>query len=219
MRSTRPDHSAPVEADYNVAPTTEVLTVVERHDREDPDSDPTKRIRRMRWGLVPSWTKELGKRSRSCSTPRADSLAEKPAFRTAFKFKRCLVPMDGVVRVADRGHRREKGSEDSLLHATVTTDHGCSWRACGLPGGTRGSRTRGPVLSCSIVTVDSLGHLEQVHDRMPLALPRDPLGGVARSRQHRRFGSARTGTGPLRADRRRSRSGRWSTVSRTTGTS
>ena len=70
----------------------------------------------MRWGLVPSWTKELGK-GPVLFNARADSLAEKPAFRTAFKFKRCLVPMDGVVRVADRGHRREKGSEDSLLHA------------------------------------------------------------------------------------------------------
>src|SRR3546814_3349232 len=62
---------------------------------------PTKRIRRMRWGLVPSWTKELGK-GPVLFNARADSLAEKPAFRTAFKFKRCLVPMDEIGRASCR---------------------------------------------------------------------------------------------------------------------
>ncbi|MDV8003917.1 MULTISPECIES: SOS response-associated peptidase [unclassified Rhodococcus (in: high G+C Gram-positive bacteria)] len=165
------DHSAPVEADYNVAPTTEVLTVVKRHDRENPDSDPTKRIRRMRWGLVPSWTKELGK-GPVLFNARADSLAEKPAFRTAFKFKRCLVPMDGWYEWQTEATGGKKAAK---IPYYMHPDDGSRLFMAGVWSAWRDPKVENasPVLSCSIVTVDSLGHLEQVHDRMPLALPRD----------------------------------------------
>ncbi|GAA3177730.1 hypothetical protein GCM10020255_069890 [Rhodococcus baikonurensis] len=210
------DHSAPVEADYNVAPTTEVLTVVERHDRENPDSDPTKRIRRMRWGLVPSWTKELGK-GPVLFNARADSLAEKPAFRTAFKFKRCLVPMDGWYEWQTEATGGKKAAK---IPYYMHPDDGSRlfmagvWSAWRDPRGENAS----PVLSCSIVTVDSLGHLEQVHDRMP-----SPCLATAGS-----HGSIPT-TPSIRPCSSRYRissnestsieSGRWSTVSRTTDTS
>ncbi|MDI9917132.1 SOS response-associated peptidase [Rhodococcus sp. IEGM 1379] len=165
------DHSSEASTDFNVAPTTTVLTVVERHDRDNPDSDAVKRIRQMRWGLVPSWTKELSK-GPVLFNARADSLAEKPAFRTAFKYKRCLVPMDGWYewqteprggkKVAKIPYYLHPGDGSRLFMAGV-------WSAWRNPA----AENADPVLSCSIVTVDSLGHLEQVHDRMPLALPRD----------------------------------------------
>lgn len=157
-------------ADYNVAPTTEVLTVVQRHDRDNPGDDPRRRIRRMRWGLVPSWTKEVGK-GPVLFNARADSLADKPAFRTVVRYKRCLVPMDGwyewqteaagakATKIPYYMHRSDRSR---LFMAGI-------WSVWRDPKADNPS----PLLSCSIVTVDSLGHLEQVHDRMPLALSRD----------------------------------------------
>ena len=83
---------------YNVAPTTKVLTVVSRHDREHPDEEPRRRIRRMRWGLVPHWTKPAAPgvpaKGKPLFTPARQG-GDHPSFRDALKSKRCLVPMDG----------------------------------------------------------------------------------------------------------------------------
>ncbi|MGC0364888.1 putative SOS response-associated peptidase YedK [Rhodococcus sp. 27YEA15] len=165
------DHSAGVSADFNVAPTTEVLTVSLRRDRDDPQSAPRKRVRRMRWGLVPPWTKELGK-GPVLFNARADSLADKPAFRTSFAYKRTLVPMDGWYewqteplggrKAAKIPYYLHSGDDTRLFMAGLWS----VWRDPNIEDAT-------PVLSCSIVTVDALGHLAQVHDRMPLALPAD----------------------------------------------
>ena len=73
-------------ANYNVAPTTGVLAV--------RDDDGARRLETMRWGLVPFWAKDLKIGSRMINA-RAETLAEKRAFRTAFARKRCIVPADG----------------------------------------------------------------------------------------------------------------------------
>ncbi|MDQ4091960.1 MAG: SOS response-associated peptidase, partial [Actinomycetota bacterium] len=86
------------EADYNVAPTKAVLSVVARHPRDaqgTPDPDRTVRsIRVMRWGLVPHWAKDPSVGSRMINA-RAESAAGKPAFRDAVARRRCLLPADG----------------------------------------------------------------------------------------------------------------------------
>jgi putative SOS response-associated peptidase YedK len=79
---------------YNVAPTDEVYAVVERLDKEHPDAAPQRQLRVVRWGLVPSWAKDR-KIASSLINARAETLAEKPAFRKAFAARRCLLPADG----------------------------------------------------------------------------------------------------------------------------
>src|SRR5690606_12465559 len=85
-------------ADYNVAPTKQIITVVERHPRDEegtPDPDRTERTLRMvRWGLVPSWAKDPKGGARMINA-RSESVATKPAFRRAFNSRRCLIPADG----------------------------------------------------------------------------------------------------------------------------
>src|SRR5688500_10708630 len=71
---------------WNVAPTREVYAVAE--SREDPGQ---RRLGTMRWGLVPSWAKDPSIGSRLINA-RADSVAEKPAFRKAVERRRCLIP-------------------------------------------------------------------------------------------------------------------------------
>src|SRR5688572_13100900 len=70
---------------YNIAPTQPVLTLTNEH----PD-----RLDYFRWGLVPSWAKDPSIGNRLINA-RAETLADKPAFRSAFKRRRCLVPADG----------------------------------------------------------------------------------------------------------------------------
>jgi putative SOS response-associated peptidase YedK len=73
---------------YNVAPSQPVLAV-----RLDPASGEREGIM-LKWGLIPSWAKDA-KIGNSLANARADTVAEKPAFRLAFKKRRCLVVADG----------------------------------------------------------------------------------------------------------------------------
>ena len=71
---------------YNIAPT-QMIPVVYQMEQ-------TRLISNMRWGLVPFWMKTLPKGSPMINA-RAETVAEKPAFRAAFKYRRCLIPADG----------------------------------------------------------------------------------------------------------------------------
>ncbi|WP_072687967.1 SOS response-associated peptidase [Rhodococcus marinonascens] len=160
----------PSPPDFNVVPTTAVLTVVDRHG--------ARRIRRMRWGLVPPWTKEIGK-GPVLFNARADSVDIKPAFRNAFQHKRCLVPMDGwyewqtEMAPDGAGAGTKKSSKVRKIPYYMSTEDGSRMYMAGLWSvwHDRSVEESPPVLSCSIITVDSAPHLEEVHDRMPLVMP------------------------------------------------
>src|SRR5258706_10599937 len=72
---------------WNVAPGTDIAVVRQ-------GGDGRRELVQVRWGLVPSWAKERSIGQRLVNA-RAETLAEKPAFRTAFRRRRCLVPADG----------------------------------------------------------------------------------------------------------------------------
>src|ERR687885_1707699 len=71
---------------YNVAPTQEVAAVVKE--------DKKRKLEMLRWGLVPSWAKDPAIGNKMINS-RAETVAQKPAFRNSFKARRCLVPADG----------------------------------------------------------------------------------------------------------------------------
>lgn len=156
---------------YNVAPTTTVMTVVKRHSPDDPDDDPLLRIRAMRWGLVPPWAKEVGK-GPLLFNARAETAAEKSSFRASVRSKRCLVPMDGW-------YEWKKGPLDSKGKPTkipfyMTPENGTRLFMAGLWSVWRPKGTDAPpLLSCTILTTDAVGRLREVHDRMPLIMPYD----------------------------------------------
>ena len=79
------------EPDYNVSPRRNVLVVREQAREE---GKPQRVLSRLRWGLVPSWAKELKVGDRMINA-RAETVASKPAYRRAFANKRCLIPADG----------------------------------------------------------------------------------------------------------------------------
>jgi putative SOS response-associated peptidase YedK len=83
---------------YNVAPSTDIAVVVARHDQAELAA--TRRIRLMRWGLLPPWTKpgpDGGPPTRGPQliNARAETVTTSPAYRSAAQHKRCLIPMDG----------------------------------------------------------------------------------------------------------------------------
>src|SRR5689334_17753627 len=95
----------PLEPDYNVAPTKAIYAVLTRSgSRDEPqaeqaapresDEEPARELRVLRWGLVPFWAKDVSIGSRMINA-RAETVAEKPAFRRAFARRRCLLPADG----------------------------------------------------------------------------------------------------------------------------
>ncbi|APU17297.1 MULTISPECIES: SOS response-associated peptidase [Actinoalloteichus] len=159
-----------VEPDYNIPPTHAVLTVVARHPRDDDGMpDPTRTVRSirvMRWGLVPRWAKDPAIGSRMFNA-RVETVADKPAFRGSAAHYRCLIPADGWYE-----WRREEGRKwpfyltsidrESLAMAGIWS----VWRdPAGDPDGP-------PLSTCAVLTTPSVGEPAEVHDRMPLVLPR-----------------------------------------------
>jgi putative SOS response-associated peptidase YedK len=153
-------------ADYNVAPTKPVLSVVTRHPRDaegNPDPDRTVRsIRVMRWGLVPHWAKDPRIGSQLINA-RADSATSKPAFRDAMARRRCLIPADGWYEWQRTGSHKQP--------FFITPEDGSTLALAGLWSTWRGQDGAAPLVTCVVLTTDAVGPLREVHDRMPLLLP------------------------------------------------
>ncbi len=138
---------------YNVAPTDDVLAV-----RNDAEGE----IAPLRWGLVPPWARNLSVGATMINA-RAETLAEKPAFRDALVHRRCLIFADGFYEWAGPKQRR--------LPYRFTRDGGAPFAFAGLweRWGPQDAR----VESCTIVTCPPNALLEPFHDRMPVILDDD----------------------------------------------
>ena len=164
------------EPNYNVAPTTDIAAVVARHD--EPGDRATRRVRLMRWGLLPAWVKS-GPDGRPITkaqliNARADTVVTSPAFRVAAQHKRCLIPMDGYYEWMAPG---ESPADNPKARKTPFFLHRADGRpllVAGLwsvwrPEGARAEAEAGAsILTCTIITTDAVDQLGRVHDRMPL---------------------------------------------------
>ena len=147
--------------DYNVAPTDPIPVVVTRHRSGQPDGPLVRQLRAARWGLVPSWAPDP-KRAGKLINARAETVTQLPAFRSAVRRRRCLVPADGWYEWAPKPDGA--GRRPTYL----TPLNGDVVAFAGL------YEIWGPdrLLTSSIVTTAAAGALEAVHHRMPLMLPR-----------------------------------------------
>jgi putative SOS response-associated peptidase YedK len=159
---------------YNVAPTDPVYAVLERVDKEHraEQHPPQRQLRVVRWGLVPSWAKDPKIGSRLINA-RAETLAEKPAFRKAFVSRRCLLPADGYYEwysedgAADTPRKGAK-KQPFFIHnprGGIVPMAGLYefWRDPNAPEGTD------PWLwSCTVITTEAADDLGRIHDRMPM---------------------------------------------------
>jgi putative SOS response-associated peptidase YedK len=142
---------------YNVAPTQTLLTVV--RDAEHG----TRQGRLMRWGLVPSWAKDV-KVGFTGFNARGETLQEKPAFKNAYRKRRCLILADGYYEWKTVG----KAKKPYLYEV----DGGQPFAFAGLWeqwwGPDKSAET--PLESCAIVTTRANELASQIHDRMPVIL-------------------------------------------------
>jgi putative SOS response-associated peptidase YedK len=144
-------------AHYNVAPSQPVAVVTEVVERK---------VERMRWGLVPSWAKDVSIGDRLINA-RSETLTEKPAFRSAFARRRCLILADGFYE-----WQKLEGTKPARIpfyfqlaggHAFTFAGLWESWKA------PEGQELR----SCTIITCPANAAVAQVHERMPVILDRE----------------------------------------------
>ena len=135
---------------YNIAPTQHVATVLSENGK--------RKLEMLRWGLIPSWADdpEIGNRMINA---RAETVAEKPSYRRAFKKSRCLILADGFYewQKTDSGkqpfHIRMR-DESPFAFAVL-------WESWDKGDGIR---------SCTIITTDANDLVGEVHNRMPVIL-------------------------------------------------
>lgn len=138
---------------FNVAPTQWIPAIRCQDSRRE--------IVNLHWGLIPSWAKEQ-RIGASMINARAETLAEKPAFRTAFRRKRCLIPGDGFYEW------QKVDAKTKIPHLFEMKDE-APFAFAGL--WERWHSQDGRTLeSCTIVTTAANSLVEKVHDRMPVIL-------------------------------------------------
>jgi putative SOS response-associated peptidase YedK len=143
---------------YNIAPSQTINVVF---------APETERIlAQLKWGLVPSWAKdsEIGNRMINA---RAETIAEKPSFREAFKSRRCIIPASGFYEWQKKGTKAKQPFYFYLKEKEV-------FGFAGLWDTWIDKRTGEELETCAIITTEANRVLEPVHDRMPVILqPKD----------------------------------------------
>ncbi len=139
---------------YNIPPAQPVLAV------RQPAGGQGRELVTLRWGLIPAWATDPAVGNRLANA-RAESAADKPSFRDAFRRRRCLVPADGFFEWRRRGGSREpffvrRRDGRPLAMAGL-------WECWHAPDGA-------PVETCTVLTTDANEVVRPLHDRMPALL-------------------------------------------------
>ncbi|MGH3497624.1 MAG: SOS response-associated peptidase [Nocardioidaceae bacterium] len=164
-----------LEPDYNVAPTKEVPTIVQRPPRGDRAAAPVRRLVLTRWGLVPSWAKNPSIGNKMINA-RMETVADKPAYRRAFAARRCLIPADGYYEWYPTEQLGKNGKPVKQPFYIHPRDGGVLAMA-GLYEIWR-DKTReddDPEAfrwTCTVLTTSAEDDLGHIHDRMPLLVER-----------------------------------------------
>ena len=141
---------------YNVAPGDDVLAVIRRGENGAQAGGAF-----LRWGLVPFWAAAPGEVAAKTINARAETVAERPAYRDAFERRRCLILADGFYEWSGGvPHRITRPGGEPFAFAGLWA----SWRPAGA------SREVEPLRSCTIVTTAAAGPVRALHDRMPVIL-------------------------------------------------
>ena len=147
----------PLKPRYNIAPTQMVSCIRAGNDGDVEYAE-------LRWGLVPSWSKDLKMGARMINA-RGETVGEKPAFRSAFKRRRCLILADGFYE-----WKKEDGQKQPY-YVTKTDEQ--PFAMAGLWEVWKNKQTDEVVQSCTIITTAANKFMQPLHDRMPVILDAD----------------------------------------------
>lgn len=138
---------------FNIAPSQPIPAIIKTDER------PVRHLSLLRWGLIPSWSKDPAIGNRLINA-RAETAAEKPSFRNAFKRRRCLIPADGFYE----WQKQQQRKQPFYIHLKENQPFAFAglWETWqDIPTGT-------------ILTTEANQLLQQIHDRMPVILkPQD----------------------------------------------
>jgi putative SOS response-associated peptidase YedK len=140
---------------YNIAPSQAIAVVRHLPGKRFPQQD------MLRWGLIPHWAKDM-KISYKMINARAETLAQKPSFREAFKKRRCMIAADGFYEWKHSGKAKQP-IYVQMKNGAVFGIAGL-WESWNSPEGNI-------VESCTIVTTSANRLISEIHDRMPVILP------------------------------------------------
>jgi putative SOS response-associated peptidase YedK len=155
---------------WNIAPTAPIALV---RDKLMDDADRTRELRTARWGLLPPWAKDP-KAGPVLFNARSETVTVKPSFRAAARSRRALIPAAGYYEWQDSGG----GSKTPyFLHPPGDEPIAMAglyewWRA----ESGDGADGIGPLLSATVITRAATDSTGQIHDRMPLIVPRAAWG-------------------------------------------
>ncbi|MET3803710.1 putative SOS response-associated peptidase YedK [Nakamurella sp. UYEF19] len=162
-----------LEPSWNVAPTDAVWAIMERKPRgEDADAAEVRQLRTVRWGLVPSWSKDKKGAARLINA-RSETVIEKPAFKRAAARRRCLLPADGYfewqktpdgkvpyfLHSADDGQLAFAGLYELWPDPSLADDDPARW-----------------FWSATVITRQATDTLGEIHDRCPVIVPPELRG-------------------------------------------
>jgi putative SOS response-associated peptidase YedK len=133
---------------YNIAPSQDVLVIVQRGDERKADH--------LKWGLVPSWSKE----AKGFINARSETIAEKPSFSESFERRRCLIPADGYYE----WRRSEKIAQPYFFQMQDES----TFAFAGIWDQWKDGKTS--IVGCAIITTSANELLEPIHNRMPVIL-------------------------------------------------
>ncbi len=156
---------------YNIAPSQAIATIIvgEKSGKRE--------LEWMRWGLIPSWAKDA-KIGAKLINARAETVAEKPAFRTAFKRRRCLIVADGFYEWQQQGKHKQpyyfqvssNRFSDGEVSSNRFRDSSALFAFAGL-WDTWQSGEGEKIVSCTILTTAAQENISHIHQRMPVIMP------------------------------------------------
>ena len=143
---------------YNICPTTTIDAVIER--------DGKRIVEPMRWGLVPSWWKNTLKELPATFNARAETVAEKPMFRSAFKRGRCIIPASGYFEWTATADKKKQPHYFTRRDGEIISIAGL-WEEWNNPDTGKALR------SCTMIIGAANDFVSPLHDRMPIILERE----------------------------------------------
>lgn len=165
--------AAALPPNFNVAPTQDVYAVV-------ADAQGARELQPFHWGLVPSWAKDTKIGSKMINA-RAETIADKPAFKGLFRKHRLLIPMDGFYEWQQPGEGAPVGKSGKpiktpmFIHRTDGKPLAVAglWAAWRDPNAPESAGDAAWLHSCTVITTSANDMMSRVHDRMPVILGED----------------------------------------------
>jgi putative SOS response-associated peptidase YedK len=153
----REDRTSNVPRRYNGAPSQQLLVIRKNHRTGDRSLD------LLAWGLIPNWCQDLSG-GRKPINAKAETIADKPTFRDAYRFRRCIVPVDGFFE-----WQAMTGGKQPYA---IAMKDGSPFGLAGLWENWKSATTREWVRTFTIITVPSNDLVSRIYDRMPAVLDR-----------------------------------------------